>query len=180
MRAGPRRRSRSGSIRHTRSRIPAAASRWEAGRSQAVRGERRAVEVADEVLGARAAGDPTRVEADEHDPLDVVRIAVDRQGEEVRALPDAADGVARAELGEPGPLLEVGRRPEIRTLCSSGDHRHHPPLVRRRVPEHLRVTELARADVDDRVARVLGPGLTVVGGVRQRLGLNALTAAGCV
>src|SRR4029079_3332716 len=66
--------------------------------------ERRAVEVPDEVLGARAAGDPARVEADDHDPLEVVRITVDRQREQVWALPGTTSGVAGAELGKLGPL----------------------------------------------------------------------------
>ena len=104
--------------------------------------ERRAVEVADEVLRARAAGDPAGVEADQHDPLDVATVPVDGQREEVRALPHSARRVGGAELRQPSPLLEVRGAPD-EDLVLGGDHGHHPPLLGRGVPEHLGVPELA-------------------------------------
>ena len=50
-----------------------------------------------------------------------------------------------------------------------GAHDGHHPLVLGRVPEHLRVTELAIVDVQDRIAGVARPGPAAVGAVGQRL-----------
>ena len=141
-------------------------------RLRVVSREALAVEVADEVLRRRAAGDPARVEVDDHHPLGLLALAVDREREQVRALPDAAGRVGRAEVAEVRPVLEVGRAVDgDLALDRLGDD--HPPLVRGRVPEHLRVAELARADVEHRVAGVALEGAAAVGAVGQRLRLRA-------
>ena len=72
-----------------------------------VGGEGGAVEVADEVLATGPAGDAARVEVDHHHPLDVARVAVHGQREQVGALPGAADGSRGAELTQVGPVLQV-------------------------------------------------------------------------
>ena len=136
--------------------------------------EGRAVEVADEVLHARAAGDPAGIEADEQHPL---RLAVDLEREQVRAFPRSADGVGRAEVAHVRPSLEVRRAVELHLVLQRLDDGHHP-LALRRVPEHLRVAELARADVEHRIARVLRPRASAVGAVGQRLRLRPRPRAG--
>ena len=76
-------------------------------RHRALGREGRAVEVADEVLAAGAARDAARVEVHDEHPLGVRRVAVDREREQVGALPDAARGVGRAEVAEVRPRLQV-------------------------------------------------------------------------
>ena len=127
-----------------------------------------AVEVAEEVLHARAAGDPAGIEADDHDPLLVAPVAVDRQLEQVGALPGAADRVGRPEVAQVPPALEV-LGPVDRDLALNGLDDDHPPLSVGLVPEHLRIAELAVGVVEHRVAGVLRPGPPAIGAVGQRL-----------
>ena len=137
-----------------------------------VGGELLAVEVADEVLGAGAARDAAGVEVDRQHPLGLLRVAVHGQREQVRALPHPAGGAGRAEVAQVGPVLEVrGAVEGDFVLVGEGDR--HQPALGGGVPEHLRVAEVVRADVEDRVAGVLGPGGTAVGAVGEGLLLLA-------
>ena len=144
------------------------ARRWRVVAGDVVGAERRAVEVADEVLHARAAGDPARVEADQHHPLGLVALAVDLEREQVRALPGAADRVGGPEIAQVRPRLEVLRAVD-RDFALHGLDGDHSPFAGWLVPEHLRVAELAVEVVEHRVTGVLGPGPTAVGAVGQRL-----------
>ena len=143
-------------------------------RHRALRREGRAVEFADEVLAAGAAGHRTGVEVHDEHPLGVRRVAVDREREQVGALPDAAGRVGRAEVAEVRPRLQVVAAGEHDLVLQGLDGDHHPVRLARLgvgVAEHLRIAEVRRAAVVDRVALVLRPRQAVVEAVGERLGL---------
>ena len=131
-----------------------------------VGGEGGAVPAAHEVLGGVG-------HRDHEDPLDLLGAAVDRQREEVRALPHRRGDALPTEAGLLGPVDEVGGGVEgDPVLGGVGDH--HGPAPGGLVPEHLRVAELLGADVQDRVPVVVQvPGAALVRGVGQGLGLVA-------
>ena len=138
--------------------------------------EARAVERADEVLRARAADAPARVEVHVEHPAHVLRVAVDRQREEVGALPRAAGGACGAEVAQHLPALEIGRGEEPH-LALAREHADHDPALRGLVPEHLRVAMIAARQIEHRVARVLRPGAPAIVAERQVLRLPLLGVA---
>ena len=123
-----------------------------------VGGEGGAVPAAHEVLGGVG-------HRDYQDPLDLLGAAVDRQREEVRALPHRRGDALPTEAGLLGPVDEVGGGVEgDPVLGGVGDH--HGPAPGGLVPEDLRVAELVGADVQDRVTVVVQvPGAALVRGV---------------
>ena len=135
-----------------------------------------AVEVANKVLPGRSARDAAGVDVDHHDPLDVGRVAVNGQREEVRALPEPARGVGRSELAQERPVLEVPGFVQQDLVVRGLDGGHHPvaAAIRGAVPKDLGVAEVCRVPVQHRVGVVLRPGLAVVQAVGQRLRLQAL------
>ena len=143
------------------------------GRHGALRGEGRAVEVADEVLPAAPTGDGTGVDVDDKHPLAFLR-ALHFQLEQVGAFPLPANGIRGTEVAQMSPVLQVRGLVEQHSVLLRLDGGHHPiGAGRAGVAEDLRVSEVRRVAVEDGVARVLRPGLPGVEAVGQRLGLLA-------
>src|SRR6185436_418605 len=135
-----------------------------------------AVEGPYEILAAGSARLSARIEVDVEDPPRLGRTAVHGQREEVGTLPYAAGRAGRAEVAEDLPSLQVGRAEEAH-LVHVGQHRHHHPAPRGRVPEHLGIAEVLEAEIDDGVAGVFLPGAAAVGAEGEVLGLLALAVA---
>ena len=135
----------------------------------ALRREDLPVEVTDPPAHPAATAGGAAQHADQQHPADVRR-SLDRQREEVRALPGSGRQVRVGELAQQGPLVEVVARIEDDLLLHRLDGRHHPAVA---VTEHLRVPEVRRAPVEHRVGGVLDPRLPVVAAASQVLGLRA-------
>ncbi len=145
--------------------------------------ERRAVEVAHEVLHPGPAGDRAGVDAQqEHPPL--LARAVDADREEVGHLPEDR-GVVGADtepldVAQPLPGQQVVGAVQLDHLVVRDDRRHDP-VAAGLVPEHLGVAEARRLGLEreDRLAAVvLLPGAALVERVRERLRLRPRLVAG--
>ncbi len=132
--------------------------------------EARPVEVTNVGRGQAAAPEPARVRADEHHPLAAGGVAVDVEREQAGHLVLAALRRERPPLAQERPRPEICRGVDRHLVIVRQRDRHHPPFGRL-VPEDVRVAELARPDVDDRIPGVKRERAALVEAVRKRLRL---------
>src|ERR1035438_2976260 len=121
--------------------------------------------MADEIAHPSSARGRTGIAVDDHHPARFLG-ALDGKFEQIGTLPLSGVIACRAKFAELVPVLEVGRVEKQRlTLVSKYGNQY--PLLLRRVPEHLGVTEIFRIDVDHRIARVVRPGSSAIIAIRS-------------
>ncbi|MNI60196.1 hypothetical protein D3C73_1153920 [compost metagenome] len=131
--------------------------------------------MAHKVLPSRTAGHGTGIDVDHQDPLDMVWVSVDGEGEEIRTFPLAAGGIGGAERAQVLPCFEVVGTVQDNLLMLGLHRNHHPEsTVGSLMAKHLGIPEMCRAPVEDRIARVLLPRHARVGGEGERLCLGPL------
>ena len=135
-----------------------------------------AVELAYEIFRSTTAEGATGVDIDNHHPLHVVLVAVDRQLNEVGTLKLVGlYAVTFAKLAEVFPVLHVGGRVETHVFVGGNNH---VPLLCGFVPEDFRVAEVLQSVErrQDGVLFVFGIGAAVVVAVGHALYLSVLVA----
>ena len=132
------------------------------------------VELTNEVLCGRTAERTARIDVAEKHPLLLVG-AANLHLHQVWAFPHTAMiAVLCTERALVSPVFQVVRRINVHLLTGS---ENHVPLLDILVPEHMWIAEVGHVACDDRVALILGEGLSVVSTVGHALGL-VLTSRG--
>ena len=126
------------------------------------------VELTNEVLCGRTAERTAWVDVAEKHPLLLVG-AANLHLHQVRAFPHTAMiAVLSTERALVSPVFQVVRRIDVHLLTGS---ENHVPLLDILVPEHMWIAEVGHVACDDRVALILGEGLSVVSTVGHALSL---------
>ena len=129
------------------------------------------VEIAHEILRSAATERATRIDIHDHHPFLAIRVAIDRQLDEIRALELVGLGaIALAETAQVFPILQVGRSVETHLLVGRDDH---VPLLFRLIPEHLRIAEIPQPIKrrKHRIILIFRESTPVVGAVGHTLDL---------
>ncbi|CDB10232.1 unknown [Bacteroides sp. CAG:633] len=135
-----------------------------------------AIELAYEIFRSTTAEGATGVDVDNHHPLHVVLVAIDRQLYKVGTFKLVGlYAITFAKLAEVFPVLHVGGRVETHVLVGRNNH---VPLLCGFVPEDFRVAEVLQSveRSQDGVLFVLGVGAAVVVAVGHALYLSVLVA----